>query len=83
MELQVTVVEILPIQSQNIVHNLLAEHALILQVVNGEYRLDVGITLVSLMLQLQEHIDKGGMPVVGVDHIREEIKERQKVQNSP
>ena len=83
MELQVTVVEILPIQSQNIVHNLLAEHALILQVVNGEYRLDVGITLVSLMLQLQEHIDKSRMPVIGIDYIREKIKKRQKVQDSP
>ena len=82
-EFQIAVVEVFPIQPQNIRHDVLREHALIFEVVDGVERLDVLIALIFHVLQFQEHIDKACMPVVGMNDIRPEIHCGQEVQHSP
>ena len=81
-ELEVTVVEILPVQSEDIRHDILREDPLILQVVDGEDRLDPRIAFIRLMLELQEHGNERGVPVVRVDDVRTEIQSRQEVEHS-
>ena len=68
-------------QAEHILELVDAEHALVLQVVDGVDRLDIGIARQMRVLDLQQRGDHARLPVVGVDDVREEADQRQGVQH--
>lgn len=81
VELEVAVVEVLPVEAEHIAHDILREDALILEIMDGVERADLLVALIALMLELQQHIDEARMPVVRVDDIRPEVHGRQQVEH--
>ena len=81
VELEVAVVEVLPVEAKHIAHDILREDALVLEVVDGVERADLLVALIALMLDLQQHIDEARMPIIRVDDIWPEVHGRQQVEH--
>ena len=60
-------------QVQQVLDGVDGEQALVLQIVDGVDRLDVLEQLQLLVLQLVQHGDQAGLPVVAVQHVGDEI----------
>ena len=60
-------------QVQQILDGVDGEQALVLQIVDGVDRLHVLEQLQLLVLQLVQHRDQAGLPVVAVQHVRDEV----------
>ena len=81
VELEVAVVEVLPVEAEYIAHDVLREDALILEIVDCVERADVLVTLIALVLDLQQNIDETRVPVIRMDDIRPKVHGGQQVQD--
>ena len=81
IELKIAVVEIFPVQTEHVAHNVLGEDALIFEVVNRVKRFDVFVTFVALMFELEQDGNQSRMPIVGVDNVGPEVNRGQAIQN--
>ena len=81
IKFQVAVVEIFPVESENITHNIFRENTLIFQIVYGVDCFNSVVTFVAVMFKFQENRNKSGMPIVCIDDIGEEVDSRQAIQN--
>ena len=77
---QLVVGEIFIVQGQHVLHVLDAENALILQVVNGEHRADAREEGQLSILDAQQGGNHAALPVVGVDDVRLEAQQGQRVE---
>ena len=74
IEFQIAIVEMFPVQSQNVAHDIFGEDALIFQVVNRVDCLDFFVAFVALMFQFQQNRYQSRVPVVGIDYVRDKSK---------
>ena len=73
IEFQIAVVEIFPVQSQNVTHDIFGKDALIFQVVDRVDCLDFFVAFVALMFEFQQYRYKSRVPVVGIDYVRKKV----------
>ena len=73
IEFQIAIVEMFPVQSQNVAHDIFGEDALIFQVVDRVDCLDFFVAFVALMFQFQQNRYQSRVPVVGIDHVGEKV----------
>ena len=66
-------------QAQHVLHVADAKHALIAEVVDGEHRADGVILGQALVLDAQQRRDHAGLPVMSVNHVRDEGNQREGV----
>lgn len=67
IEFQIAVVEMFPVQSQNVAHDIFGEDALIFQVVDRVDCLDFFVAFVALVFQFQQNRYQSRVPVVRID----------------
>ena len=68
-------------QLQHVLDLLDAEHALILQVMDGKHRADIMVKIRLIILDAQQRGHHAALPVVGVDDVGLEIQPGQRVQH--